>query len=312
MGTVTEIAKRDEQALDAYSSAVVRVVERIGPAVASLGVRRWRREGTGSGFAIAPDGILLTNSHVVHQAAQIRVRLRDGSELDATVVGDDPPTDLAVVRVRANDLPFVAVDARTAPIPGQLAIAIGNPLGFDATVSAGVVSATGRMLFGREHTIDDLIQHTAPLNPGSSGGPLLNSAGELLGINTAMIHQSQGIGFSVPAATAHWVAGQLLAHGRVRRAVIGIAGVTRPLGRLRELRSEGAATGVEVREVMANGPAQSAGVQVGDVLLRFDGRPIETVTALSRLLWRWEGAEAALDIARDGRRLTMSVRPARS
>lgn len=313
MGTVTELLRRDADALDAYSSAVVGVVDRIGPAVASLGVRRWRHEGTGSGFAIAPDGILLTNSHVVHAAAQVRVRLRDGRELDASVIGDDPPTDLAAVRVRASDLPHVAIDAHTPVLVGQLAIAIGNPLGFDSTVSAGVVSATGRMLLGREHTIDDLIQHTAQLNPGSSGGPLLNSAGQLLGINTAVIHRSQGIGFAVPGATASWVIGQLLAHGRVKRSVIGIAGVTRPLaGRLRELRTDGAPSGVEVREVMPNGPASAAGVRIGDVLLRFDGRPVETVTALSRLLWRWEGTEAPLELARDGQSIAMKVRPARS
>ncbi len=302
MGTIAQLVpNEDAEAFDAYSRAVIDVVETIGPAVASLAIKRWRHEGAGSGFAIAPDGILLTNSHVVHGASSVQVRLRDGSELLARVVGDDPPTDLAVVRVHASSLPHVAIDGRGRAQPGQLAIAIGNPLGFDATVSAGVVSAIGRTLFGEGRAIDDLIQHTAPLNPGSSGGPLLSSSGTLLGINTAMIHRSQGIGFAVPAASAHWVVGQLLAHGRVTRSVIGIAGFTRPLGTaLRELREEGPPSAVEVREVMAGGPAETAGVRPGDVLLRFDGKPIETVTQLSRMLWRAEaGREAELLLARN-------------
>jgi S1-C subfamily serine protease len=300
----------DREAFDAYSRAVVDVVEKVGPAVASLGIRKDRGEGAGSGFVIAPDGILLTNSHVVRGASSVRVQLRDGSEHAAKVVGDDPATDLAVVRVSARDLPYVPIESSERAVPGQLAIAIGNPLGFDATVSAGVVSATGRMLYGRQ-TIDDLIQHTAPLNPGSSGGPLLSGRGVLLGINTAVIHRSQGIGFSVPADTASWVAGQLLAHGRVRRSVIGIAGVTRPLqGSLRALRAEGAASAVEVREVMVRGPADSAGVRAGDLLLRLGEHPIETVSALSRLLWRWDGRPGEIELARAGRTMKLAIRPA--
>lgn len=312
MGTLRELVPiDDEEAFDAYSHAVIGVVDRVGPAVVSLAVQRWRREGAGSGFVIAPDGLVLTNSHVVHGAARVQVRLRDGRELSAKVVGDDPATDLAVVRVTASDLPHLSIDARTRATPGQLAVAIGNPLGFDATVSAGVISATGRALWGDGRSIDDLIQHTAQLNPGSSGGPLLSSRGALLGINTAVISRSQGIGFAVPAATASWVAGQILAHGRVRRSVIGIAGTTRPLtGALRALREDGAPSAVEVREVMDGGPAERAGVRAGDVILRLDERPIESVTQLSRSLWRIEpGGEIALALARGTRPLTTVVRP---
>jgi S1-C subfamily serine protease len=303
----------DERALDAYSRAIVDVVEAVGPAVASLAVRRWRREGAGSGFVVAPDGVLLTNSHVVHGATHVQVRLRDGRELRGSVVGDDPATDLAVVKVHAQQLPYVEV-GEARPVPGQLAIAIGNPLGFDATVSAGVVSATGRTLHqGRGRPIDDLVQHTAPLNPGSSGGPLAGGHGQLLGINTAVIHRSQGIGFAIPTATASWVLGQLLANGAVRRAVLGIAGMTRPLlGRLRALREGGSASAVEVQEVQRDGAAARAGVRPGDVLLAFDGAPIESITGLTRTLWRFEpGRPARLDVSRDGRALTVEIVPDR-
>lgn len=304
---------RDEHALDAYSRAIVDVVDTVGPCVASLAVRRWRREGAGSGFVVAPDGVLLTNSHVVHGASHVQVRLRDGSELRGRVVGDDPATDLAVVRVDAHQLAYLEV-GEARPVPGQLAIAIGNPLGFDATVSAGVVSATGRTLHqGGGRMIDDLVQHTAPLNPGSSGGPLAGGHGQLLGINTAVIHRSQGIGFAIPTATASWVLGQLLRHGAVRRSVLGIAGMTRPLlGRLRELRERGSASAVEVQEVQRDGAAARAGVRPGDVLLAFEGVPVESITGLSRALWRFPpGQRARLDVARDGRALELEIIPDR-
>lgn len=311
MGTTLRAPLPDAEVFDAYSRAVIGVVDRVGPAVVSLAVRRWRGEGAGSGFLIAPDGLVLTNSHVVHGAARVQVRLRDGRELSARVIGADPATDLAVARVPATSLPHVALDADTSAVPGQLAIAIGNPLGFDSTVSAGVVSAIGRALWNEGHAIDDLVQHTAPLNPGSSGGPLLGSDARVLGVNTAVISRSQGIGFAIPATTASWVAGQLLAHGRVRRSVIGIAGSTRPLsGALRRLREEGAATAVEVRDVKPDGPADRAGVRAGDVLLRLDERAIETVTQLSRSLSRLEpGREVSLLLARDARAITARLRP---
>lgn len=304
----------DAQALDAYSRAVVDVARDVGPAVCSLAVRRWRHHGAGSGFVVDADGVVLTNAHVVDGASRLGVRLPDGREASGSVVGTDPATDLALVRIDASGLATLDVPDAAPPTPGQLAIAIGNPLGFDATVSAGVISATGRTVRpGRGRAIDDLIQHTAPLNPGSSGGPLLDSRGQLLGINTAVIFRSQGLGFAIPSSTARWVVEQLRVHGEVRRSVIGIAGLTRPLaGRLQELRPEGGGRAVEVREVLSDGPAERAGVRPGDLLLELDGRSIESVHQLSRMLWRWPpGSAAKLSIARVGRRIDLQVTPVR-
>ena len=221
----------DDALLDAYSRAVIGVVERAGPAVVSLEVGSGRGGGAGSGFVVTPDGYVMTNSHVVAGGRAIRVRAATGETVPASVVGDDPGTDLALVKIDAA-LPYLAVDGAVSPRVGQLAVAIGNPLGFESTVSTGVVSALGRSLRGRgNRLIDGVVQHTAPLNPGNSGGPLLDTSGRVLGVNTAIIARSQGLGFAIAVETAGWVLGQLLQHGRVRRAWLGIGEHRRPLDR---------------------------------------------------------------------------------
>jgi S1-C subfamily serine protease len=307
----------DEALLDAYSRAVIHVVEQLGPAVVSLSVRRQRGrrtrgDGQGSGVLFTPDGYVLTNSHVVHGAAEVEVALHDGRRVQARKVGDDPASDLAVVRVDAAALPHAALETATTPRPGQLAIAIGNPLGFQATVSTGVVSALDRALPARDgRLIDGVIQHTAPLNPGSSGGPLLDSHARVLGINTAMIPMSQGIGFAVPADTARWVVSQLLAHGRVRRAFLGISGQYRPLDRRRARELELAAPGgVEVLGVETGSPAADAGLQEGDLLLAFAGKPLHGIDDLQRLLRAWPaGQSAELELVRAGARVKIAILP---
>ncbi len=308
---------RDDDLLDAYSRAVVAVVEKIGPAVASLAVGSAREQGSepygsGSGVLITPDGYLLTNSHVVRGARQLEATLTDGRRLAARSVGDDPATDLALVQVQASGLPYAELSAAGPPRPGQLAVAIGNPLGFQSTVSAGVVSALGRWLRGRDgRLIDDVIQHTAPLNPGSSGGPLVDSVGRVIGINTAIIPMAQGIGFAIPAATASWVVAQLLAHGRVRRAWLGLAGRSRPVGREAARRlGLPAPRVVEVMQVVADGPAEAAGLRPGDWIVAFAGRAMEGVDALHRALSEWPSGEAAaLDVVRGDARLELRVAP---
>jgi S1-C subfamily serine protease len=309
-------ASTDLALLDAYSRAVVTVVDAAGPAVVSLSMRgrpgRPARPGEGSGFLVAPDGYVLTNSHVVHGAPSIVARLPGGDELAAQVVGDDPATDLALVRVAASALPFLAVDGATRARPGQLAIAIGSPLGFESTVSTGVVSALGRSLRSRDgRLIDNVIQHTAPLNPGNSGGPLVDSAGRVLGVNTAMVSRTQAIGFAIPVATAAWVLGEILARGRVRRAWIGVAAQThvldRRLARFHEIDQRAA---VEILSVSKRSPAAAAGLAEGDLLLRFDQRQISTIDSLQALLRDWPpGKPAPLDLLRRGKVITATVVP---
>src|SRR5262245_24874598 len=256
------------------------VVDAVGPAVVSISVRskpgQPRRGGEGSGFLVAPDGYVLTNHHVVDQAPVLIARLADGGEHAATVVGSDPATDLALVRVDGGSMPFLAVDAGAPARPGQLAVAIGSPLGFESTVSTGVVSALGRSLRSRDgRLIDNVIQHTAPLNPGNSGGPLVDSAGRVLGVNTAMMSRTQAIGFAIPVATAAWVLGEILARGRVRRAWIGIAAQTRVLDRrLARFHSLSQRAAVEVLSVSRRSPAAAAGLEEGDLLLRIGDREV--------------------------------------
>lgn len=305
----------DLAAFDAYSRAVIDVVKRVGPAVVSLSLSRGRRRGMtgqGSGVIVAPDGYVLTNSHVVNKVTRVTATLPDGRTMEGRVVGDDPATDLAVVRLQGTKLPYAEVSADTAPIQGQLAIAIGNPLGFDSTVSAGVVSGLGRTLRGRDgRLIDGVIQHTAPLNPGSSGGPLVDSRGRILGINTAMIARSQGIGFAVAAETAAWVLSQLLSRGRVRRARLGIAAQTRPLDRRmvrhHELECD---SGVEIMSVTRRSPAVACGLRDGDVIVSFDGQSIATIDELHRVLRNWPATKLAeLIVLRRGQRRTMTILP---
>jgi len=283
----------DEGLLDAYSATVTRVVERVGPAVGAITVRRrlsgpGAREagGSGSGFAFAPDGFVLTNSHVVHGARSIKVAFPDGSEYEAEMVGDDPPTDLAVIRVGATGVASASLGRSGVLRVGQLAVAIGNPFGFENTVTAGVVSALGRALPSREgRMIENLIQTDAALNPGNSGGPLVNSACEVIGVNTAIIPGAQAICFAVGIDTAHWVVSQLLTHGRVRRAFIGLTGTSAGIARLVQ-RALGLqqARGVRVAEVAPEGPARAAGIEPGDLVVGLDGIGIESVAHLQRVL----------------------------
>jgi S1-C subfamily serine protease len=310
---------RDAELLDAYSRAVMQVVDTVGPAVVSLEIlgKRGPRDpqGAGSGVLVTPDGYLLTNSHVVAAGRELRVRTAAGDTVSAQVVGDDPATDLALVRAdlagAGSATPYVAVDGAIRPRPGQLVVAIGNPLGFDSTVSTGVVSALGRTLRGRDgRLIDGVVQHTAPLNPGNSGGPLLDSHGRLIGINTAIIARSQGIGFAVAIETAAWVLGQLLAHGRVRRAWLGVGGMRRPLDRRLARAHDLGASAVEIRSVEARSPAAAAGLRDGDLIVSFEGHPVTTVDDLHRLLRDWSpGRPASLRLLRRGQPLTVEIRP---
>jgi S1-C subfamily serine protease len=281
--------------------------------VVSLSVRgKGRRGGHGSGFAVTPDGYVLTNHHVVDGAVEIRVLTATGETLGARLVGSDPASDLAMVRLAAGtSIPFASLDGELRARPGQLAVAIGSPLGFDATVSAGVVSAIGRHINGRDSLIDDVIQHTAPLNPGNSGGPLTDSRGRVLGVNTAMISRSQGLGFAIPASTATWVVSQLLAHGTVRRSTLGITARDRPISprdrRALEIEQHRA---VEILGIERRSPAQAAGLRVADLVLTYDGHRVESIRELLRLLRDWPRTKPArVDIARDGTIKTVTIYP---
>ena len=308
----------DHDLLDAYSRAVTSTVEAVGPAVVNIEVRRnagEERHGSGSGFVFQRDGYILTNSHVVHEAGQVRVTLSDGFQLDATVVGDDPATDLAVLRVRSSDLPMVELGDSAAVRVGQLAIAIGNPFGFQASVTAGVVSALGRTLrsiSGR--LIENVIQTDAALNPGNSGGPLVDSRGRVIGVNTAIILPAQGICFATASNTARFVATELLARGKVRRAYLGVAGqnveLHRRVVRELDLLQDG---GVLVISAEPNTPAQQAGVREGDVLVELADRPVSSVDDLHRLLPPERiGQPAELAVLREGRLVRLPITPAES
>jgi len=272
--------------LDAYSKAVVGAAERVGPAVAHLEVDFGKRRGTGSGFAFTPDGLLLTNSHVVHGARGVRATFADGTSRDADPIGDDPHTDTAVLRIGAANLPAVTLGSSREVRVGQLAIAIGNPYGFQHTVTAGVVSALGRSLRTQSgRLVDDVLQTDAALNPGNSGGPLVDARGEVIGVNTAIIPMAQGICFATAIDTVKWVIVQLLRDGRVRRGYLGIAGANVPLPR-RIARHFGLANArtVRVESVEPDGPARRAGLEVGDLIVAFDGATVEGIDSLHRLL----------------------------
>jgi S1-C subfamily serine protease len=310
------LATDDAELLDAYSRAVVDVVELAGNAVVSIEVGgKLRGGGAGSGFVVTPDGYVMTNSHVVSGQRSIRVRTPAGETVDGRLVGDDPATDLAIVRVESSTFAkptFLAIDGDRAPRVGQLAVAIGNPLGFESTVSTGVVSALGRSLRGKGgRLIENVIQHTAPLNPGNSGGPLLDGAGRVLGVNTAIIARTQGLGFAIAVETAAWVLGQLLAHGRVRRAWLGVGAIRRPLDRRLAYHHGLGAAAVEVQSVEPGSPAASAQLRDGDLIVRFGSVAIDGVDALHRVLRTWPaGQRATLVVIRRGSRITVEVAPA--
>jgi len=278
----------DADLLDAYSQAVIGVVKNVGPAVISVTSRHDASGGggMGSGFLITPDGFALTNSHVVHGRERLKATTQDGDTLDATLVGEDPATDVALIRLAARDLPFAELGDSESLQVGQLVIAMGNPLGFQSTVSTGVVSALGRSMRSQQgRLIESIVQHTAPLNPGNSGGPLLDSRGRVVGINTAIIAMAQGLGFAVPSSTARWVLTELLSHGKVRRLSLGIAAapvlIPRRLVRELDLLAD---RGVEVAELVPRGPAETAGVQTGDIVVAVNDRCVTDIDDLHRLL----------------------------
>jgi S1-C subfamily serine protease len=311
----------EEDLLDAYSQAVVGVADAVGPAVVSIGIkqksrsgrgrsRRSRGEGAGSGFIIAPDGFVLTNHHVVARADDIEVRLTDGHSFPATIVGTDSATDLAVVRVSESGLPAAELGDSDRLRVGQLAIAIGNPLGFQSTVSTGVISALGRSLRSQSgRLIENVIQTDVPLNPGNSGGPLVDSRARVIGVNTAMIYRAQGISFSVPVNTAKWVVGELVTRGKVRRAYLGIAGQIRPVDRgLRRKYQLKAATSVEVVSVVENGPAEEAGLREGDLIVALNGESVGSVDDIYQHLAGWPaGSEVTVSTLRNGDRRELRV-----
>jgi S1-C subfamily serine protease len=266
---------------------VVNVVDAVSPSVIGISAdHEGGPSGSGSGFLITPDGYAVTNSHVVAGQPRLRATTADGDRLGADLIGDDPSTDLALIRLDSRDLPFVEIGDSDALRVGQLAIAIGNPFGFQSTVSTGVVSARGRSMRGHDgRLIENIIQHTAPLNPGNSGGPLVDWKGRVVGINTAIIPWAQGLGFAVPANTAKWVVGEVLGHGRVRRRQLGLtASVTqlpRRLVRELDLVSDVA---VEVVAVVPRTPAAAAGIVPGDLIVAVHGRVVASVDDIHRLL----------------------------
>ncbi|MFM0340857.1 S1C family serine protease [Paraburkholderia fungorum] len=294
--TLTPLA--DDVLLDAYSRTVIGALERVQQAVAFISVERRLpgeagrdgrppRGGTGSGFLFTPDGYLLTNSHVVHGATHIRVTLADGAKFDADLVGDDPGSDLAVLRIGSPEpLPHVELGESSRLRVGQIAIAVGNPLGLAQTVTTGVVSALGRSLRSNSgRMIYDVIQTDAALNPGNSGGPLINSAGQVIGVNTAIIPGAQAICFATAIDTAKWVIMQIFAHGRVRRAYIGVAGTTRPLSRrVQRYFGLSAESGVHVMEIVKGSPAALAGLRTDDTIVAIDTLPVQDVDSLQRTL----------------------------
>ena len=306
----------DDQLLDAYSAAVTSAAARITPSVVNIEVtaegRRGERRGGGSGFFFTPDGFLLTNSHVVSGAKSIEVTLIDGTRCPASVVGNDPHTDLAVVRISAPNQIAATLGDSDAIRPGQLAIAVGNPLGFQTTVTAGVISALGRTMRARSgRLIDSVIQTDAALNPGNSGGPLVNSRGEVIGVNTAVILPAQGICFAIGINMAKFVASRLIRDGRITRSWIGVAGQTAPIHRrIVRFHDLAAGSGVLVVGVEKGSPAQKAGLEEGDVIVAYGGRAVVSVDDLHRLLTEEEvGTRSEVTVIRRTEKLALPVVP---
>ena len=307
-------ASGDARLLDAYSNAVTGAADLVGPAVVRLDVRKGGKPaGSGSGVILSPDGLVLTNSHVAQGIARVGVQTQDGRHFDARLIGDDPDTDLALVHI---EQPVSLTSARlgdsSALKRGQIAVAIGNPLGFEATVTAGVVSALGRSLRARNgRLIDDVIQTDAALNPGNSGGPLVSSRGEVIGINTAVIMGAQGICFAVASNTASFVMGQLIRHGRVRRASIGIAAQQASISRRMQVANGlDQGQGVMIAQVESAGPADAASLLMGDIIVNLDGRKASGVDDLIRLLDEERiGKHVTLDVLRTGKLRQVVVTP---
>jgi len=311
-----------ELLLDAYSQAVIAVAEQVAPAVVSIAATRrgalrtpqgttpYDLPATGSGFLITPDGYILTNSHVVHGARRLEATLADGRTLPAELVGDDPATDLAVVRVQAGGLPVAGLGDSDRLRVGQLVIAIGNPYGFQASVTTGVISALGRSLRSQSgRLIENVIQTDVALNPGNSGGPLVDSHARVIGVNTAIIAGAQGMSFAIPANTARWIAGLLIKEGRVRRAFLGITAELRPVpGRLAREQRLVRGVGIAVIQVAPGGPADRAGIRPGDLLVSIDSLPLAGIDDLHRFLSRAAiGATVTVGVVRGGHLLTLPV-----
>lgn len=310
--------QRDDTALmDAYSNAVVDVVDAVSPAVVHVQVRSSRGgrtgQGSGSGVIVSPDGIILTNNHVIDSAQSISVAQGDGQRFGARLIGRDPDTDIAVLRAETTErLKFARLADSKKLRPGQIAIAIGNPLGFQSTVTAGIISAVGRSLRAENgRLIDDVIQTDAALNPGNSGGPLVNSSGHVIGINTATIMGAQGLCFAVASNTAEYALTQILSHGRVRRGVMGIVAehVVLPQ-RIRRALGLTQAGAIGIRSVQNNGPAEAAGLMAGDILIALDGIAIAGVDDVARVLDAGRVAQKTIvTILRAGEKLEFSIVP---
>ena len=311
---VEPVAIEDAPLLDAYSDAVISVADRVGPAVVRVERAAANGRGSmGSGVVISPDGLVLTNSHVVDGARELRLTDTEGRLMEARLLGEDPDTDLALLRAGAGrNLPAAMLGDSKTLKRGQLAVAIGNPLGFESTVTAGVISALGRSLRARNgRLIEDVIQTDAALNPGNSGGPLVSSRGEVIGINTAVIAGAQGICFAVASNTAQFVLSEILQHGRVRRAFVGVAAQTvavpRRHARAAEIEN---ATGAMITACEPDKPADVAGLMSYDVVVRLDGEPVTGVDDLIRLLNADRiGREVAVDALRRGQLRTFKVKP---
>ncbi len=302
--------RSDAELLDAYSTAVIDVVGATLPSVVTV-AGTTGRGGSGSGFLVQPDGLAVTNSHVVGGRSELTATTAEGDRLPARVLGDDPETDVAVLRIAGTDLPTTRLGDSAALQLGQLVIAIGSPLGLQSTVSTGVVGGLGRSMRGYEgRLIENVVQHSAPINPGNSGGPLLDSRGRVVGVNTATVAMAEGLGFAVPANTVEWVLTEILEHGEVRRRRVGIVGSTvvlpRQLSRSLDLLGDHA---VQVVEVSTSGAGHRAGLRPGDLIVGLAGRIVESVDDLHRLLTRVADETVEVEIVRDGR-LTVLALPA--
>jgi S1-C subfamily serine protease len=320
-GARAVIEQREREAFDAYSRIVVETVQKVGPAVVQVEMQRRVRargrqieemQGAGSGVLFTPDGFLVTNSHVARGASRLVVTLSDGRTFDGHLIGDDPHSDLAVVQIQASNLPMAQFGDSSLLRAGQLVVAIGNPLGFQTTVTAGVVSALGRSLRSQSgRLIENIIQTDAALNPGNSGGPLVNSRGEVIGINTAVIMPAQGICFAIPSNTVKWVVARLLRDGRIVRGYLGIQGQDRPIPRyLVRFHELSINRGVMVLAVEPQSPADRGGLAHGDIIIALGSELIAGVDRLHRLLSDDViGREVPITILRDQDKITLTVRP---
>lgn len=318
----------DDRLLDAYSETVTQVVEKVSPAVVNIDVRQDVQQhrgdrpyrpremrGNGSGFVFTPDGYILTNSHVVHRASQIEVTLSDGRRYSAEMVGEDPDTDLAVIRIQAPNLVVAKLGDSESLRAGQVAIAIGNPYGFQCTVTAGVISAVGRSFRSNSgRLIDSVIQTDAALNPGNSGGPLVSSRGEVIGVNTAVIMSAQGICFAIPINTAKFVVGPLIRDGRVRRSYIGVGGQTVPLPRrLQSFYNLTVESGILVISIEPDSPAYRAGLLERDVIVGFGEQAIASIDDLHKVLTEEQvGVRSPLTVIRSSEKQTLWIEPEES